>query len=435
MTLKEYAAARSAASGPYRQLVTPAFAATRLAKTKAPKRPNRSNLADPAPQGPLQIIVSIGRQRVTLYSGGVAVAEAPISTGTAEHPTPTGVFSVIQKSRFHRSNIYSNAPMPFMQRITWSGVALHEGILPGYPASHGCIRLPKEFAQRLWSLTKLGTRVIVARSDVAPTDITHPALFTPRPQPIAPNESTPTRNERKATEATSIAPGLRPSIAEIGASSTAPDSTMLARSAAKAVPAIVIKVSDRKTADASATAVDATVIDVPYAGSALKLRPAKSDSAETGKEPPLRPGPVSVFVSRKEGRLFVRKGFDTVFDMPVTIRNPDQPLGTHIFTAMAFANDGVRWMSVTMPGDPPSHKTEGHPKITPQEVRPKGMTMAVADTHNPPSARDALDRLEMPKEAVERISAMLSPGASLIISDQGRGDETGIETDFIVLTR
>jgi hypothetical protein len=383
---------------------------------------------------------------VTLYSGAVAVAEAPISSGTAEHPTPTGIFSVIQKSRFHRSNIYSNAPMPFMQRITWSGVALHEGVLPGYPASHGCIRLPKEFAQKLWALTKLGARVIVARSDVAPVDIVHPALFVPRPQPIAPNGVEPNANEPKVDEAKSIVPNaiepktseLRPSIAQIGASSTTQDSTMPARPATKAAPAIVIKVSDVKTADAGGTAMDA-VVDLPYPGSALKLRPAKSGGAETGKEPPLRPGSVSVFVSRRESRLFVRKGFDTVFDMPVTIRNPDQPLGTHIFTAMEFTDGGtgVRWTSITMPGDLPSHKTEGHPiiKIAPQEMRPKGATMTFADMHPAPSARDALDRLEMPKEAVERISAMLSPGASLIISDQGRGDETGIETDFIILMR
>ena len=96
-----------------------------------------------------------------------------------EHPTPTGVFSVIQKNRHHRSNIYSGAPMPFMQRITWSGIAMHQGALPGRPASHGCIRLPQDFAQTLWKRTKLGARVIVARDEVEPYAFSHPKLFAP----------------------------------------------------------------------------------------------------------------------------------------------------------------------------------------------------------------------------------------------------------------
>jgi len=100
----------------------------------------------------------LGGQRVTLYDDGVRVAQGPVATGMRGYATPTGVFSVIQKDRYHRSNLYSNAPMPYMQRITWSGVALHEGPLPGHPASHGCIRLSHDFASRLWLITKLGVR-------------------------------------------------------------------------------------------------------------------------------------------------------------------------------------------------------------------------------------------------------------------------------------
>src|SRR2546430_3535904 len=109
--------------------------------------------------------------RSTLYSDGQPIAYSRVSTGVPGHPTPTGVFSVIQKDRWHHSNIYSNAPMPFMQRITWSGVALHQGVVTGRPASHGCIRLTHDFARRLWSLTKVGVRVIVARDEVAPVEI------------------------------------------------------------------------------------------------------------------------------------------------------------------------------------------------------------------------------------------------------------------------
>ena len=129
------------------------------------------------PKGPLQIIISVDQQKLHLYSGGTHVADAPIATGVPEHPTPLGIFNIIQKQREHRSNIYSNAPMPFMERITWSGVALHEGYNLGHPASHGCIRMSHEFAVRLWSLTKLGVGVIIARPEVRPKEISDPHLF------------------------------------------------------------------------------------------------------------------------------------------------------------------------------------------------------------------------------------------------------------------
>src|SRR5262245_40821876 len=128
------------------------------------------------PPGPVHIVISIKQQRLTLYVNGQPYAQSPVSTGVPGHPTPQGVFAVIQKNLHHRSNIYSDAPMPYMQRITWSGVAMHEGKLPGYPASHGCIRLPREFAQRLWGMTRIGARVIIAQDEVAPHDITHTRL-------------------------------------------------------------------------------------------------------------------------------------------------------------------------------------------------------------------------------------------------------------------
>jgi lipoprotein-anchoring transpeptidase ErfK/SrfK len=139
------------------------------------------------PQGPLVISVSIDRQKVTVYDANGAFAEAPISTGMKGHPTPMGVFSVIQKHKLHHSNIYSGAPMPYMQRITWSGVAMHAGVLPGYPASHGCIRMPMAFAVKLWNWTKMGARVIVAPGDMSPVSFSHPLLATLKvpPQPAA----------------------------------------------------------------------------------------------------------------------------------------------------------------------------------------------------------------------------------------------------------
>lgn len=139
------------------------------------------------PQGPLVIVVSIDRQKVTVYDTNGMFAESPVSTGMKGHSTPMGVFSVIQKHKFHHSNIYSGAPMPYMQRITWSGVAMHAGVLPGYPASHGCIRMPMAFAMKMWNWTRMGARVIVTPGQMSPQNFSHPLLASVRvpPQPAA----------------------------------------------------------------------------------------------------------------------------------------------------------------------------------------------------------------------------------------------------------
>ena len=134
---------------------------------------------EPRPQGPFQIIVEIAKQQVVVYGQDGLVMQAPISTGMPGHPTPLGVFTVLSKAKWHQSNIYSGAPMPYMQRVTWSGIAMHAGPRPGYPASHGCIRLPEDFAVRLFHTTKVGARVIITRDPAAPAGIVHPKLFVP----------------------------------------------------------------------------------------------------------------------------------------------------------------------------------------------------------------------------------------------------------------
>lgn len=138
------------------------------------------------PQGPLIIAISINQQKVRIYDANGFFAESPVSTGMKGHATPMGVFSIIQKHRMHHSNIYSGAPMPFMQRITWSGVAMHAGVLPGYPASHGCIRMPMAFATKMWNWTKMGARVIVTPGEMTPANFSHPLLVAQKvvPQPV-----------------------------------------------------------------------------------------------------------------------------------------------------------------------------------------------------------------------------------------------------------
>lgn len=132
-----------------------------------------------APAGPMVIVVSLPEQRAHVYRGGVRIGVSTISSGKPGNETPTGVFAILQKSRHHRSNLYNNAPMPFMQRLTWDGIALHAGRIPGYPASHGCVRLPTAFAEKLFEATENGMTVVIA------DDTSH------GPEVVAPGERAP----------------------------------------------------------------------------------------------------------------------------------------------------------------------------------------------------------------------------------------------------
>jgi lipoprotein-anchoring transpeptidase ErfK/SrfK len=140
---------------------------------------------------PLFVIASIADQHVSIYNHRGLVARSAISTGIAGHPTPKGIFSIIGRERYHRSNIYSGAPMPFMQRITWSGIAMHLGVVPGHPASHGCIRLPAAFAAKLWGMTRIGERVVISPHDVSPSEFDHPLLPAPKMRAAEPDKLEP----------------------------------------------------------------------------------------------------------------------------------------------------------------------------------------------------------------------------------------------------
>jgi lipoprotein-anchoring transpeptidase ErfK/SrfK len=168
-----------------------------MAQPRKPKarRPSAKTAAtlketNAKPHGPLIIAVSIEQQKVRVYDSNGLFAESPVSTGMKGHSTPMGVFSVIQKHKLHHSNIYSNAPMPYMQRITWSGVAMHAGVLPGYPASHGCIRMPMAFAMKMWNWTRMGARVIITPGQITPARFAHPLLVAQKvvPQPLIAND-------------------------------------------------------------------------------------------------------------------------------------------------------------------------------------------------------------------------------------------------------
>src|SRR6202047_2561077 len=134
---------------------------------------------------PSMAIVSIKSQQVTFYDAEGWILRAPVSTGITGRETPAGVFALLEKDKDHHSSMYDDAWMPNMQRLTWNGIALHGGPLPGYAASHGCVRMPYGFAEKLFDKTRIGMRVIIAPNDAAPVDFSHPSLFVPNPQAIA----------------------------------------------------------------------------------------------------------------------------------------------------------------------------------------------------------------------------------------------------------
>jgi lipoprotein-anchoring transpeptidase ErfK/SrfK len=372
----------------------------------------RSRTPEKVPEGPLQVIISIKHQRLTLYANGQPIAHSPVSTGVPGHPTPMGVFSVIEKQIYHESNLYSSAPMPYMQRITWSGVAMHQGVVPGHPASHGCIRLPREFAQRLWRITKVGARVIIAQDEAHLADIASPRLFAGKASDVSAALPAPTEKIRLATSGAVSDEPLKGSIDENKRRET------------------VESAIDKMVSDGAAAA------DAYAASDAAPRALDKATTNETAKDPMLRPGPVSVFISRKAGMLYVRKGFSPVFEAPVTIAQGDTPLGTHVFTALAKDDGALRWNVVSLPTEQLVKKGKYVNTVTPRGEKLRVQLAAPEHVQQPagdPTA--ALERITIPAETLARINELVTPGASLIVSDLAQSFETGAGTDFIVLTR
>jgi hypothetical protein len=451
------------------------------------------------PKGPMQIVISINQQKLHLYADGKEVADSLVATGVPALPTPTGVFSVIGKERFHRSNIYSGAPMPFMQRITWSGVALHEGENIGHPASHGCIRMPREFAMKLFSVTKVGVRVIVARAELKPVAIAdahlfvHKAMPAPAPAAAAPAAPEATRtaqanDDTKKTDAVALPKSETPSAAAPAApepaqvvqvsdntktmdaveppkpetpAPAAPAATDAAAQAGDEQPKLQPLATAEAKAAAPAPRLDglAKLVAAPPAPAATdKLRGtaatpavALDHPADAAPVPAAKPtalvetghaatqAPIAIFVSRKEKKVYVRQNFSPLFYAPVTIDHPEQAFGTHVFTAMAYLDDGstFRWNVVSFPGEPPKAKrdADNDRRVARHGRREEPVAKALGDLPPPQTPAEALARIDIPQDAIDRISALMVPGSSLVVSDQGLGEETGEGTDFIVVTR
>jgi len=483
---------------------------------------------------PIMAIVSIKSQQVTFYDADGWILRAPVSTGTKTRETPAGVFAVIEKDKDHHSTLYDDAWMPNMLRITWNGIALHGGPLPGYAASHGCVRMPYGFAEKVFDKAEIGMRVIISPDDAAPIDFVHPALFQPDPAAVA---AAPGRAETLAAEASaagtaavdakkvaaaaareaaSAAGALRKlealkkradgqlvaagkavdaaekararaadlkqkatakladltaqlETAKVGAaprtdvfaaaegSATTDGSTQkpadktaaetasltdavgklekakaraagelaAAEKALAAAEQAKVRADAAKDKAAARVAELATQLDAASAEAKTKADGAAAAkegvpaakakaiaAAEAANEAKLELEPVSIYISRATQKLYVRRNthkpwsdggvvFDASIEVPVTIRDPERPLGTHIFTAMAQSGSGLRWSAVTIdPGD---------------------------------DAKDALDRITIPKEVLDRIAPTALPLSSIIVSDEPLSRETNYRTEFVAV--
>ena len=493
---------------------------------EAGKNPKKAP-AEPAVQfdihEPMIVVVSAGQQKIDVYRGTNLVTTSAVSTGTAEHPTFIGAFSILEKQRWHHSNMYSAAPMPWMNRITWSGTALHAGVVPGYPASHGCIRLTYAFAPQFFQMSSVGDNVIVSRGRPKPTLVEHPALFQPLPPPPLPvigQVTSLSPSDSASSPLPAVAAVASPVILAKAEAPTAVDSDVQTQAEPDSDQSQTDPVSDRsehngedsdpnrthaitpdtsravsdpipEPATGTAAVQDKTVADTvtptpaapasdpaPAAPAVPPLAAAKVDAgvaaaavqaAEPRSEKPLRvlftrrtqrdritgvqqilasmgyllaqnfdgamgkPTITAIKAFQKangmretgvfndelikkvyeiagkgeppNGHLFVRQDLDHVFDAPVSLRNPDQPLGTHVYTALKFA-----------PGD----------------TKVRWVTLDVQDS----GAASPLDRLEIPDDVRQKVSERLTPGSTFIVADTSINSANLPKGgDFVVLAK
>jgi L,D-transpeptidase catalytic domain len=409
------------------------------------------------PDEPIMAIVSLRNQRITVYDANGSILQAPVSSGQKGRETPAGIFSVIQKEAEHYSNLYDDAFMPHMQRLTWSGIALHGGVVPAHPASHGCIRMPYDFAERLFEITRVGMRVIVSPGDVAPIAIAHPALFLPKPDAAAvaagraaeadeaagradQARSAAMRATREAAQArvpVRIAENLKlRAEAQLGATESAAASAASAEAQEQAEDAkakTAAKFAELAERLAAAKAELQSKLDAvgPLREAAVAAEAARVVAEEAARKAARNQGPVSVFISRKTQRLYIREASQPLLEIPVTIRDAERPIGTHVFTAMERSGGDIemRWSVVSLVGALSDGSVPNH--ATPlRGGRGEDAEPTSADLGG---AKEALDRIAIPQDTLDRIAEMISPRSSLIISDEALSSETGNGTEFVVL--
>jgi hypothetical protein len=286
-------------------------------------------LPELAPDGPTVVLISLSEQLVHVYRNGIEIGVSTCSTGTKNKKTPTGVFTILQKRETHFSSIYDNAPMPNMQRLTWQGIALHAGHLPGYPASHGCIRLPMEFSKLLFATTQLGTTVIISDQPTQPTNLLTPGIILP-----------------------------------------------------------------------------------PEAASAAAANAAKGKTDKSGWTTTVTSAVASILVSAGDRKAYLMIDGALSGSMPIRIKEPERPLGTHLYRLIGPSPDGrsLKWMAFGFRGAPRAGET--------------------VDRWND----DTLGRIEWQDyaKAVET-ARTLKDGTTMVVTDYAAGPETRSAPDFTVM--
>lgn len=418
-----------------------AFAPAAEAKPKREPVPVEASAPREAGE-PIMAIVSIKTQQIIFYDADGWIHRAPVSTGVKGRETPAGIFAVLEKKAEHRSTLYDDAWMPHMQRLTWNGIAMHGGPLPGYAASHGCVRLPFGFAEKVFGGTRIGMRVIVSPYDAEPVEIAHAALLVPDPAAV---DAAPTRAETLAREAEEaakasddakkaaaaaarVAAPAKASLRKLERQKSAADAELAAAEKALATAKTdkaKVRAEERHVKATAKAAETATKLDAAQPEAQAKLDDAastkdaakaaadkKAESAKAASEAKLALEPVAVYISRKTKKLYVRRNtrkpfvdggevFDSTIEVPVEIRDPDQPIGTHIFTAMARTDAGLRWAAVTI--------------------------------DNATEAKEALDRITIPQDVLDRVAPTALPRSSVIVSDEPPSRETNYRTEFVAV--
>jgi lipoprotein-anchoring transpeptidase ErfK/SrfK len=468
-------------------------------KSNPHPRGKESTVAETKPTGPLFAILSLSNQHISVYNSSGLVTRSKVSTGMPGHRTPMGIFTILGRERYHSSNIYSGAPMPFMQRITWSGVAMHLGVVPGYPASHGCIRLPAGSAERMWGLTKVGERVVIAPHEVAPLEFAHPLLPVPKMQPspvpvadatppkatevaAAGNDPVPLRSRNllnpyeyaqalksratadiaaavkslqergKQKEATSDA--VRRAISELRAAETArsqAEAKLALRTEALATKRDGREVQRAQTAKAAAdsllseagkklqTALDNPAFTTPEGNDALaaerklmEIRTSLAAAQATAKETDRRMSPISILVSKKDNKVYVRQALAPILEAPIAIKDGEKPLGTHVYIATSQGDGStLGWTVVSYPTS-----RKGVDETSSRNRRDAAAQVKSTTEPEPSSPAFALERVQFPAEVSALIAERLWTGGSIIITDESLSDETSdTGTDLVVTMR
>ncbi|WP_080955167.1 L,D-transpeptidase [Neorhizobium galegae] len=401
----------------------------------------------------LQIIVSKDKQSLVVYDGETVLTTSKVSTGKQGHTTPSGIFSILEKQKYHESNLYSNAPMPWMQRLTWSGIALHESnSVPNYPASHGCVRMPGAFAKSLFQMTERGAHVIITDAPVVPQLIENANLFLPRkPLPTGPLLS---HVQLRTSSIGSSSRQVDSKPVEV-AMNVVPNNPSIVHPTTDARPAPTQPVAAAKEDDVAPLRIlitrrgeRETLMDAQILLQQLGFDTGGGDgfagpmtrSAIAGFKRWKNLSPKGALVTPEflaslyetagkprppMGQIMVRQNFQPLFEAPVGIKDPEIALGTHFFSVdkVERKEETAEWHSVTVPN--------GLSAAMKQRL---GITVA-DDPYAPGAATQALNRIEIPADIRDRIETLISDGSSLTINDQGIGQDTGDGTDFITVTQ